>query len=226
MANIIKTLADKNSLLVGTRDLSFRVFSKEPHPDFTVYITQEGEKTPILLSKKTYFGNINGKFNIYPFDKVAIKKKYIPEKESITGIYKIYKDDNKIVFEKITNNTAGGREMQEKTVNSEAGSVRIGNKDFSFLVWNGFGEGHTKVVVVDINSDIPEKEENLVFVTSVDGRFHIFEDDLKKFEKPQISLLEKDGLYYVFYKKNPGTHGTVYLKEVSSSVYARTRGIV
>lgn len=55
---------------------------------------------------------------------------------------------------------------------SDAGSLKIGNKNFNILIPNGYGDGETEVFIIEQNIDIP-----LRYITLVEGEVEIFDYD-------------------------------------------------
>lgn len=80
---------------------------------------------------------------------------------------------------------------------SDAGGVRIGNNDFSFIANNGRGDGETRVAIVErdekrqsvFNKSIPR------FNTTAKGHFYIFDYDSDG-GKPIVELDGRYGIYY------------------------------
>lgn len=84
---------------------------------------------------------------------------------------------------------------------SDIGSVLIGNKDWTFAVPNIGGDGATKILVFE--KDVKEfanyqKENNLHFISSVQGTFNIFSYDCAFETEQEDVLLTLSGRYGVY----------------------------
>lgn len=81
--------------------------------------------------------------------------------------------------------------MKRLYCDSDIGSCLIGNKDWTFAVPNIGGDGRTKISIFnedDIKFSKYEKENNLIFMSSVQGTFNIYSYDCAF----QDSCKEKD----------------------------------
>lgn len=72
---------------------------------------------------------------------------------------------------------------------SDAGSVKIGNNDFSVLIPNGYGDGQTEVFITTKRVHVP-----LRFWTTVSGKFKIYDYDCG-----DDSRYTLDGDYSIFF---------------------------
>ena len=84
----------------------------------------------------------------------------------------------------------GGKFFQ---VESECGSVKIGDDKLSMNIGNGYGDGLTSVVVLEKNLDL----HGLKFVTDCEGKIGIFENDYTRFDKNKV-VYELDGWYGIY----------------------------
>lgn len=74
---------------------------------------------------------------------------------------------------------------------SDAGSVRVGNEAFDFLIPNGYGDGVTKVIIMNVDkTNIPMR-----FFTKIDGYFNIYTCDTYESEDVCFKL---NGQYMVY----------------------------
>lgn len=60
---------------------------------------------------------------------------------------------------------------------SDAGALKIGNKDFSILIPNGYGDGETRVAIIKLEEKKYYDLEAFRFFTSVEGTFDIYDYD-------------------------------------------------
>lgn len=85
------------------------------------------------------------------------------------------------------------------TTNSEMGSVKVGNDKFAMLIRNKYGDGITKVAIVDGNASLDDK----YFETSIEGEFNIYLSDCGN--KVACTLNGRYGVYsndgYVLFEK-------------------------
>jgi len=88
--------------------------------------------------------------------------------------------------------------MKTLTTLSDAGSVKIGNDNFSVLIPNGYGDGDTKVIIVS-NIDC-ESFKSFKFFTSIKGNINIYNYDCDSpcLESKVIETIK--GWYGVYYK--------------------------
>lgn len=75
---------------------------------------------------------------------------------------------------------------------SDAGSVKIGNGDFSILIPNGYGDGITNVFISEKEIHVPLK-----FITTVEGVIEVFDydcrDNVIKTIKGKYAIFSGDG---------------------------------
>ena len=85
------------------------------------------------------------------------------------------------------------------TTNSEMGSVKVGNDKFATLIRNRYGDGITKVAVVNGKAHLDVK----YFETSLEGEFNIYSSDCGN--KVACTLNGRYGVYsndgYVVFEK-------------------------
>ena len=85
------------------------------------------------------------------------------------------------------------------TTNSEMGSVKVGNDKFATLIRNRYGDGITKVAVVNGKAHLDVKH----FETSLEGEFNIYSSDCGN--KVACTLNGRYGVYsndgYVVFEK-------------------------
>lgn len=70
--------------------------------------------------------------------------------------------------------------MKKYYGDSDIGSVLIGNNDWTFAVPNVGGDGTTKILVFDKEGEEfknSQKDDNLKFISSVQGEFNIYSYD-------------------------------------------------
>lgn len=81
-------------------------------------------------------------------------------------------------------------EMVFKTT-SDVGGVKIGNDNFSIIIPNGYGDGVTRIAIVN-RGDI--NENMFTFFTSVEGCINIFSYDCG--DEVERTIFGKYGVYY------------------------------
>lgn len=86
---------------------------------------------------------------------------------------------------------------------SDAGSVKVGNDDFSVFIRNGYGDGVTGVFITSKHVHVP-----LEYFTSIKGDFRIYEYDLGEKYNHEIS-----GSYSVFHGSQNGNGIVVFVKQ-------------
>lgn len=95
--------------------------------------------------------------------------------------------------------------MKQFTTGSDAGSVKVGNENFTVLIPNGYGDGLTNVYVLEENEDICDFTKKAKYFTAVEGTFNLYDDDCIKDATVLITLT---GWYSAWYY-----NGEVWLKK-------------
>ena len=67
--------------------------------------------------------------------------------------------------------------MEKFYTESDAGGILVGTKDFGVNISNGFGDGTTEVIILDINEDLPR---DVRYIQSIRGNFNIYNYDCSK----------------------------------------------
>lgn len=95
--------------------------------------------------------------------------------------------------------------MKQFTTSSDAGSVKVGNENFTVLIPNGYGDGLTNVYVLEENENICDFTKEANYFTRIEGTFNIYDDDCWK---DPTALITLKGGYSAWY-----FNGEVWLKK-------------
>lgn len=67
--------------------------------------------------------------------------------------------------------------MEQIYTESDAGGILVGTKDFGVKISNGYGDGTTEIIILDINEELPK---NAKYKQCLEGKFNIYNYDCSK----------------------------------------------
>lgn len=94
--------------------------------------------------------------------------------------------------------------MEQIYTESDAGGILVGTKDFGIKISNGYGDGTTEIIILDINEELPKDAK---YKQCLEGKINIYNYDCSKRLDEDIvyTLNGKYGIYrddsYIMYFK-------------------------
>lgn len=164
-------------------ELKFEVHGKDKTADYT----------------RMLFDRITGKDYLPRIEEILEESKNpddfirrLCNEESLNGFYAIAKITKEYMPQEHWYKVRGLLGGKIFKTDSEMGSVKIGNDNFSILIPNGYGDGTSRVAVLD-KEEFPVGDY-LDYFTTIKGKFYIFRCDWSENVIPE----QLDGEYAVY----------------------------